>query len=186
MGQRGSWSLILGGYRIVGRERHQVDSLCPIPFAASASAWGGSEGGSGAEAGGGDARLEMKKVRRGYIAYDGRGSPVLGRVFRGSVIVRQLHEKRREGKKRHMRALILPGHIPSIPPSAIRRSTRGSARMRHPTQTTHPTPWNHNRMRPPMSMVNTKRRRGSPRNTIIHPGPSRPRGPHTAYPVCGG
>ena len=29
--------------------------------------------------------------------------------------------------------------------------------MRHPTQPTHPTPWNHNRMRPPMSMVNTKR-----------------------------
>ena len=29
--------------------------------------------------------------------------------------------------------------------------------MRHPTQTAHPTPRNHNRMRPPMSMVNTKR-----------------------------
>ena len=56
--------------------------------------------------------------------------------------------------------------------------------MRHPTQTTHPTPWNHNRMRPPMSMVNTKGRRGSPRNTIIPPGPNRPRGPTPSAPYA--
>ena len=75
-------------------------TLLPASASASASAWGGCVGGSGAEAGGGDARLEMKKVRRGWIAYDGCGSLVLGRVFQDSVIVRQLHEKRREGKKK--------------------------------------------------------------------------------------
>ena len=34
----------------------------------SASAYGGNGGGHGAEVGGGDARLEMRKVRRGYIS----------------------------------------------------------------------------------------------------------------------
>ena len=46
-------------------------------MAASASARGGNEGGRGAEAGGGDACLEMKKVRRGCIVDDGSGSQVL-------------------------------------------------------------------------------------------------------------
>ena len=37
-----------------------------------------------------------------------------------------------------------------------------------------------------MSMVNTKRRRGSPTNSIIPPGPSRLRRPHIACPISGG
>ena len=45
--------------------------MCPIPWAASASARGGYEDGRGAEVGGGDACLEMMKVRRGCIVYDG-------------------------------------------------------------------------------------------------------------------
>ena len=52
--------------------------MCPIPSAASASARGGNGGRSGAEAGGGDACLEMRKVRRGCIVDDGSGSRVLG------------------------------------------------------------------------------------------------------------
>ena len=38
---------------------------------------GGSEGESGAEAGGNDACLEMRKVRRGCIVDDGSGSRAL-------------------------------------------------------------------------------------------------------------
>ena len=58
--------------------------MCPTLLAASAS-----EGGSGAEAGG-DACLEMRKVRRGCIVGDGSGSRASERVFRGSVIAPQL------------------------------------------------------------------------------------------------
>ena len=67
-------------------------------MAASASARGGNEGGNGAEVGGRDARLEMRKVRRGCIVDDGSGCRMLG-VFRGSVIiivVHQLHEKEKK------------------------------------------------------------------------------------------
>ena len=39
-------------------------------------------------------------------------------------------------------------------------------------------------MRPPMSMVNTKRRRGSAKNTIIPRGPSRSRGPTPPAPCA--
>ena len=99
------------------------------------------------------------------------------------------HETRRErGKERHIRTLTLPKHEPPMPSpaSSIERSTQGTARMRHPTQTTHVTSRNDNGMRPSMSIVDTKRRRRSPRNTIIPPGPSRRRGPRTSCPVCGG
>ena len=72
-----------------------------ILLAASASARGGTEGGSGAEAGGGDACLEVRKVRRRCIVGDGSGSRTSERVFRGSVIARQLslNTKRKGGKK---------------------------------------------------------------------------------------
>ena len=54
--------------------------MCPTLLAASASAsaYGGNGGGRGAEAGGGDACLEMRKVRRGYIVDGGSGSRVVG------------------------------------------------------------------------------------------------------------
>jgi len=64
--------------------------VCPTPLAASVSAsgfaGGGSEEGSGAEAGGGDACPEMRKVKRGCIvddegAQDESGSRVLGVSF---------------------------------------------------------------------------------------------------------
>ena len=51
--------------------------MCPTSLAASASARGGNEGGNGAEAGGNDACLEMRKVRRGCIFDDGSGSRAL-------------------------------------------------------------------------------------------------------------
>ena len=75
--------------------------MCPTSSAASASARGGSEGESGAEAGGGDACLEMRKARRGRIVGDGSGSRASERVFRGSVIARQfsLNTKRKGGRK---------------------------------------------------------------------------------------
>ena len=47
-------------------------------MAASASARGANGGGRGVEARGGDACLEMRKVRMGYIVDDGSGSRVLG------------------------------------------------------------------------------------------------------------
>ena len=50
--------------------------MCPSLLAASAR--GGSEGESGAEAGADDACLEMRTGRRGCIVDDGRGSLVLG------------------------------------------------------------------------------------------------------------
>ena len=62
--------------------------MCPTLLAASASERGGSEGGSGAEAGGGDACLEMRKVRRECIVDD--RSWALESVFRSSIIARQL------------------------------------------------------------------------------------------------
>ena len=52
--------------------------MCPTLSAASASACGGSESGSGADAGGGDACLEMSKVRRGRIVDDGSGESGVG------------------------------------------------------------------------------------------------------------
>ena len=142
----------------------------------------------GSEAGGGDACLEMRKVRRVCIVDD--GSRVLG-VSIPELCYRSSgsRNRKRRGKKRGLRALTLPSHVPPISSRAsspIRRSTQGTARMRHPTQTTQATPRNYNRMRPPMSMVNTKRRRGSPTNTIIPPGPSRLRRPHIACPISGG
>ena len=51
--------------------------MCPTSLAASASARGGSESESGAEAGGGEACLEMRKVRRGCIVDGGSGSRAL-------------------------------------------------------------------------------------------------------------
>ena len=76
--------------------------MCPTPSAASASARGGNEGGSGAEAGGGDAYLEMRKVKRGCIiddegAQDESGSQVL-RV--SSVIIILSFTKHKEGGKK--------------------------------------------------------------------------------------
>ena len=112
----------------------------------------------GSEAGGGDACLEMRKVRRVCIVDD--GSRVLG-VSIPELCYRSSgsRNRKRRGKKRGLRALTLPSHVPPISSRAsspIRRSTQGTARMRHPTQTTQATPRNYNRMRPPMSMVNTK------------------------------
>jgi len=79
--------------------------MCPTPLAASATARGGNEGGSGAEAGGGDACLEMRKVKRGCIideegAQDESGSRVLRvSVARLCYHPLQLHETRKGGKK---------------------------------------------------------------------------------------
>ena len=84
--------------------------MCSTPLAASASGRGGNEDGSGAEAGGGDACLEMRKVGRGCIvddegAEDGCGCRVLGvsHIPRLCYHYPQLHETRREGggKKTH-------------------------------------------------------------------------------------
>ena len=93
------------------------------------------------------------------------------------------HETRRErAKERHVRTLVCPSMNHPFSPTLPVEVLRG-LRIRHPT---HFTPQNHNRMRPSMSIVNTKRRRRSPRNTIIPPGPDHPRGPRTSCPVCGG
>jgi len=97
---------------------------------------GGSEGGSGGEAGGGDACLEMRKVKRGCIiddegAQDESGSQMLRvSVARLCYHYPQLHETQREGEKKHIQALTLPRHKPPIPSpspsSSIRRSTQGT------------------------------------------------------------
>ena len=84
---------------------------------------GGNEGGNGAEAGGGDACLEMRRARRGCIDADvGAGSECSEALLSFSLFISFTKRK----KKRALRALTPPRH-------------------KRPIQTTHSTPWNHNR-----------------------------------------
>ena len=117
--------------------------MCPTPFSVSASAHGGNEGENGAEAGGGDACFEMRKVRRGYMLMMGVGR--WSEYSEALLWLVSFHETRRE---RHIRTLTLPKHEPPIPSSPIKSTQRTMHAPSHPSYSLEsqlhmasPCPW---------------------------------------------